>query len=216
MKTDDLISMLAAGAAPVEPNTAWRRYAMALGWGAFGCTLLMAVWLGVRRDIAAASLLPMFWVKLAFPGALLAGALLIAQRLSRPGARLGHALLWLGAPVLAMWGLAAVVLMGAEPATPATYTRLIYGVSWQVCPFYIATLSAPAFVAVLWAMKGLAPTRPALAGAAAGLVAGALGAFTYALYCPEMAAPFLGIWYLVGMLIPAALGAALGPLLLDW
>ena len=90
MKTDDLISMLATGAAPVEPNTAWRRYAMALGWGAFGCTLLMAVWLGVRRDIAAASLLPMFWVKLAFPGALLVGALLKAQRLSRPGAPLGH------------------------------------------------------------------------------------------------------------------------------
>jgi hypothetical protein len=38
----------------------------------------------------------------------------------------------------------------------------------------------------------------------------------YALYCPEMAAPFVAIWYLLGMLIPAAAGAVLGPLLLRW
>ena len=65
-------------------------------------------------------------------------------------------------------------------------------------------------------MKGLAPTRPALAGAASGLLAGALGALVYALHCPEMAAPFLGIWYLLGMLIPAVVGAMVGPLLLRW
>jgi hypothetical protein len=31
-----------------------------------------------------------------------------------------------------------------------------------------------------------------------------------------MAAPFLGIWYLLGMLIPAAVGALIGPLVLRW
>ena len=65
-------------------------------------------------------------------------------------------------------------------------------------------------------MKGLAPTRLALAGAAAGLLAGAGGALIYALHCPEMAAPFLAIWYLLGMLIPTAVGALLGPRLLRW
>ena len=44
----------------------------------------------------------------------------------------------------------------------------------------------PVFVATLWAMKGLAPTRLALAGAAAGLLAGAVGAVVYTLHCPEM------------------------------
>jgi hypothetical protein len=72
------------------------------------------------------------------------------------------------------------------------------------------------FGAVLWAMKGLAPTRLALAGAMAGLLSGAGGALVYALYCPEMAAPFIGVWYLLGMLIPTALGALLGPRLLHW
>lgn len=213
MKTDDLIAMLASGGVAVEPHAAQRRFSAALGWGAFGTLLLMALWLGVRRDIAAAALLPMFWAKLALPGAVLAGALLTALRLSRPGARLGNALWWLAVPVLAMWLLAAIALIGAEPAARA---RLIYGVSWTVCPFYIAALSVPAFVAAWWAMQGLAPTRPLWAGAAAGLVAGAVGALAYALYCPEMAAPFIGIWYLSGMLIPACVGVVLGPWLLRW
>ncbi len=213
MNTDDWVTILARGGGAVEPNAAWRRMVTALGWGAFATTLLMSIWLGVRQDIGAASLLPMFWIKLAFPGALLAGALVAAQRLSRPGARLGGAPLWLAASVIAMWLLGAVMLLGAEPAARGS---LIYGVSWTVCPFYIAALSVPGFIALWWAMRGLAPTRPLAAGAAAGLAAGALGALVYALYCIEMAAPFLGIWYLAGMMIPTVAGAVLGPLLLHW
>jgi hypothetical protein len=62
----------------------------------------------------------------------------------------------------------------------------------------------------------MAPTRLRIAGAAAGFAAGAAGALVYTLHCPEMAAPFLGIWYVLGMLIPTAVGAALGPSLLRW
>ncbi len=213
MKTDDLISMLAKGAIAIEPNTLQRRYIAALGWGAFGAMLVMAIWLGVRPDIATAVWLPMFWLKLAFPGLLFASALLTAARLSRPGVRLGRTPALLAIPVLGMWLLAAIVLLGAAPASREP---LIYGVSWSVCPFYIAAVSAPAFIAALWAMKGLAPTFPSWAGAASGLLAGTLGAAVYALHCPEMAAPFLAIWYLLGMLIPAVVGAIVGPFLLRW
>ena len=213
MKTDELIVMLANGADAVEPHALRRRYATALGWGAFGATLLMAIMLGVRPDIAEAARLPMFWMKLAFPAALLAGALFAVLRLSRPGVRLGRAPAALAAPVLAMWLLAAAALLGAAPGEQ---NRLIFGDTWASCPFSVALLSAPMFVLLLWAMKGLAPTRLTLAGAAAGLLSGAGGALIYALHCPEMAAPFLGIWYLLGMLIPTALGALLGPRLLRW
>ena len=213
MKTDDLIGLLASGATAVEAGSVRRRYALALGCGAVGTLLLMTIWLGVRRDMATAVLLPMFWVKLAFPATLLAGALIAALRLSRPGVRVGRAALALAAPVLAMWLLAATVLLGAAPASR---DYLVFGVSWSVCPLYIASLSVPALVAAFWAMKGFAPTRPVPAGAAAGLLAGATGALAYALYCPEMAAPFIGIWYLTGMLIPAVAGSILGPWLLRW
>lgn len=213
MKTSDLISMLASGATSVEPHAVRRRYALALGWGAFGTLLLMAIWLGVRRDIAVAAFLPMFWVKIVFPAALLAGALVATLRLSRPGVRLGYTTVAIAGAVLAMWLLAAVVLL---TAAPDARNYLLFGVSWNICPFYIATLSVPTLVASLWAMHGLAPTRPSLAGAASGLLAGAVGALAYALYCPEMAAPFIAIWYLLGMLIPAVAGAIGGFWLLRW
>lgn len=213
MKTDDLVAMLAAGAGAVEPGAGARRYATALGWGAFGATLLMAIALGVRADLAQAVWLPMFWIKLAFPACLAAAALYAAARLSRPGVPLGRVPLALAAPVLAIWLLAAFVV-----ATAAAGEReaLIFGATWNVCPPLVAMLSLPLFVAAMWAMQGLAPTRLALAGAAAGLLAGSAGALIYALHCPEMEAPFLAIWYLLGMLIPTAAGALVGPWLLRW
>ena len=30
------------------------------------------------------------------------------------------------------------------------------------------------------------------------------------MHCPELTAPFIGVWYLLGMLIPTAIGAAMG------
>ena len=213
MKTGDLISLLAAGPVAVEPDAVSRRYAAALGWGAFGATLLMAIVLGVRPDFAAASQLPMFWVKLALPGALAAVALHAARRLSTPGLRLGRVPGALAVPAVAIWALAALVL---ARAAPGEREALIFGSTWEQCPAYIALLSLPVLAAALWAMKGLAPTRLVLAGAASGLLAGAIAAFVYALHCPEMEAPFLATWYLLGILLPTVTGALIGPFILRW
>ena len=213
MRTDDLVTMLATGDGAVAPNAAERRYAAAIGWGMLGAALLMGSLLGVRPDLRLAALLPMFWVKLAFVACLAASSLLAVLRLSRPGLRLAWVPGALAAPVLAMWGLAASALMRADPTQRAS---LFFGDTWTTCPYLVALLSAPVFVAVLWATQGLAPTRLRLAGAAAGLLSGAVGALVYSLHCPELAAPFLGFWYLLGMLIPTAAGALLGPRLLRW
>ncbi|HWD15858.1 MAG TPA: NrsF family protein, partial [Casimicrobiaceae bacterium] len=67
MKTEELIAFLAARTTPVEANAVARRFAPALGWGAFCTTLLMALVLGVRADLMSVIHLPMFWVKLALP-----------------------------------------------------------------------------------------------------------------------------------------------------
>ena len=213
MNTDELVTLLATGAGATEPNAVVRRYAIALGWGAFGATLLMAILLGVRPDIDAAARLPMFWIKLAFPASVAFASLFAAARLSRPGMRLGWVAGALVAPLLAVWLLAAFMLLSAPLPERA---ELILGRTWEHCLFGIPTLSVPVFVATLWAMKGLAPTRLSLAGASAGLLAGGVGALVYALHCPEMQAPFLGVWYVLGMLIPAAAGAFLGPFVLRW
>lgn len=213
MKTDELVSLLAANAAPVDRNTVSRRFGLALAWGGLGATLLMAITLGVRPDLGQMPLMPMFWVKLAFPASLAAAGVFAVERLSRPGMRLDGVWAGLVVPVLLVWlmGIGAFV-----NATPAQRPALVFGSTWTTCPFNIAMLSIPVFIGVFWAMKGLAPTRLALAGAGGGLLAGAVGAFVYAFHCPEVAAPFLGIWYVAGMAIPALIGALLGPRLLYW
>jgi hypothetical protein len=93
---------------------------------------------------------------------------------------------------------------------------LIFGHTARVCPFLISMIALPVFVALVWVLRGLAPTRLRLTGAVAGFAAGALGALAYSLHCPELAAPFIGIWYLLGMTICAILGAWAGPRLLRW
>ena len=65
-----------------------RRYGAALGWGGLAAAVLMALVLGVRPDIVQAAGQPMFWLKIAFPAAVAAAAMLATLRLSRPGARL--------------------------------------------------------------------------------------------------------------------------------
>jgi hypothetical protein len=101
-------------------------------------------------------------------------------------------------------------------ASPQNRARLILGHTAAVCPFLIALIAAPLLITLLWVMRSLAPTRLRWAGAASGFAAGSIGALVYTLHCPELAAPFLGIWYLLGMLIPTAIGAWLGPRLLRW
>jgi hypothetical protein len=174
---------------------------------------LMIVVLGLNPELARYTTLPMFWVKAGFPALLVLGGLAAALRLSRPGAPLGRVPAALAAPLIVLWVLAAIALVGAAPGERLP---LVLGQTWTACPFNIALLSIPAFVAMLWAMSGFAPTRLRLAGAASGLLAGALGALVYTLHCPELAAPFLGVWYVIGMLIPAAIGALVGPRVLRW
>ena len=119
----------------------------------------------------------------------------------------------LGVLVAVVWVLGIFALLGAAPEERK---YLVFGDTWIFCLISIPLLSIPVFIAVIWAMKGLAPTRLSLAGGAAGLLAGAVSAAVYALHCPELEAPFIAIWYVVGMSIPAFAGAMIGPRLLRW
>jgi hypothetical protein len=213
VKTDELISMLAAGAAPVDARAPQRRIALALAVGAAVAVPMMFAMLGLNPQLGEMAAVPMFWIKVGFSALLAFGALLVVMRLGRPGMRLAWTPGAMAVPLLVMWSLAAIALLHAAPGERGA---LVMGSTWSVCPYNIAVLAAPALVAALWAMRGMAPTRPALAGGVAGFLAGAVGALVYTLHCPELAAPFLGLWYLLGMLIPAAVGAVLGPLLLRW
>ena len=213
MKTDDLVSLLAADAAPVRRGAASRRLVMAL---AIGLPLSFA-WMvhahGIRPDLIQVMFWPMFWVKLVLPACVGIAGFVMAQRLARPGVRVRKAWLGLAVPLALNWGLALVALFLAPAAErPA----LVLGQTWRACTFNIAVISVPVFVAALMALKSLAPTRPALAGAAAGAMAGGAAGAVYALHCVELAAPFLAIWYTAGIAVPMLAGAAIGHRLLRW
>lgn len=213
MKTEDLITLLANGAGAVEAPAPTQRYAAAIGWGVLGAGLLMLLLLQIRLDLGQAIRLPMFWVKIGFVACLAAGGLFAALRLSCPGAKIRWVPVALGLPILGIWGVAAFALIEAEPMERS---KLFFGETWKSCPFLIAMLSIPVFAAVMRVMKDLAPTRLRLAGFAAGLLSGSVAAVVYCLHCPEMGAPFIGFWYLLGVLIPAGVGALLGNRVLRW
>ncbi|MDZ3992404.1 DUF1109 domain-containing protein [Pseudomonas sp. Teo4] len=213
MKTDDLIALLAAGEGPVDRHALARRLVLALLGGALAAVLMTVAIFGVRSDLALVAHTPLFWAKLALPGSLALLGLWLTQRLARPGVKGGA--LWglLGLPLLLVWLGAAASLLGAPVEARAD---LILGRTWRTCPLNITLLSVPTFIAVFWAVRGLAPTRLRQAGAAGGLLAGATATLAYCLHCPEMEVPFWGLWYVLGMLVPTVVGAALGPRLLRW
>jgi hypothetical protein len=213
MKTDELINMLANHAPPVDRQIVTRRFGTALVIGLALALLVLLTVFGIRPDIGQVAATPLFWAKLALPASLLAGALLVTTRLARPGAPVGNGWVTVAAPVVAVW-LAALGLLFSVSAN--NRWALIFGETWRVCPVNIALLSIPAFVCVFWAIRGFAPTRLRLAGAAGGLLAGSMATLAYSLHCPEMSVAFWAVWYVLGMLIPTAVGALLGPRLLRW
>lgn len=213
MKTDELVALLAAQAQPVPRHAAARQLALALAAALPVSFAWMASVYGVRAGFAASLADAMAWVKILLPLALGAAAFLAVERLARPGARVRGAWLGIAVPVLLLWAAGLVVWAGAAPAERP---GLLFGSTWRTCAFNILALSTPMFVASFLALRGLAPTRPTLAGATAGAMAGGLGAAVYALHCPELAVPFLAVWYVLGMALPAVAGAALGRMLLRW
>lgn len=213
MKTDELINLLASGEGPVDRRVLVRRFSAALLVGGLVALFLVMSLYGVRSDLAQVAGTPLFWGKVALPGSLALLALWLNQRLARPGVKGGVVWLLLGLPLLLVWLGAAISLAGAAPEGRA---ELIFGRTWRTCALNISLLSIPAFIAIFRALCGLAPTRLRQAGAAAGLLAGATATLAYCLHCPEMGIPFWGVWYLLGMLLPTVVGAALGPRLLRW
>jgi hypothetical protein len=213
MNTDNLITMLASGPDVRVQRPGARATLQPLGAALLASTLIVLASLGLRADLAGAATLAPFWVKLGFSLALAAAGARALRRLATPGARTAALPFLLAAPVLLVWALAGAMLWQAAPELRA---ELFWGRTWRTCPPLIALIALPLLAAALHLVRGLAPTRLRLAGAAAGFGAGAAAAAVYCLHCPEASAAFVGCWYLLGMLIPAALGALIGPRVLAW
>jgi hypothetical protein len=213
MKTRDLVARLASDVSPVERNAVPRLLNRALMHGLAGNTVLLVVLYGVRSDMPELILTTMFWVRLSFPLAVIVAAMELAERLGRPGARIRLAWFAVALPIATMILAAGGILL----VTPPGYRlELMLGTTWRTTTARVVLLALPSLLAMLRAMKQLMPTRLALAGAGAGVLAGAQGLLVYSLYCSEMAAPFWGVWYVLAIVITTAVGAAIAPHCLRW
>jgi len=212
MQTDELIAQLSTRLEPVKTGAVTRLLLGAALIGIAGSVLVMVLMLHPRRDMAIALTSTGMWTKLVYTFAIAAFGFWLVERAGRPGADMTRPTLLLALPVLAI-ALLAILQMSAPGAD---MPRLVLGHSSRVCAFLVILTALPTLAATFWALRRLAPTRLTLAGAGAGLFAGAAGAFVYSFHCTEGSAPFIALWYSLGIALTTAIGAFAGRYLLRW
>jgi hypothetical protein len=212
MKTDDLIGLLSQDLPPARRGVVMQNLLSGLVLGGIVSALLLIFVLKPRSDLHAVMQTLPFWTRFGYTALLALIGFVIVARQARAAADSRMPIMALAGPVVALIVLAAVQM--SEPY--ADTARLVMGKTWTVCPWLILFLAVPLYGAIAFFLRNLAPTRLELAGGAAGLLAGATAATIYGFHCHEMAAPFILIWYTLGILVSAGLGALAGPRLLRW
>jgi hypothetical protein len=212
MKTDDLIRALAADREPAGPAPG---PALSLA-GALGVmlALLLFVWLvPLRPNLGEAAMSFPFVLKPVEMGILVVVSAVAVLRLARPGAPLGWTLF--AASVVPAIMVAAVAVELMQVPRSEWLVRLA-GVHWYMCVLNMVLLSLPILAALLFGLRYGAPTRPALAGAGAGLLSGALAASLYIAHCPDDSPLFVAAWFTLAIAIATGIGALAGRRLLRW
>lgn len=206
MDTDQLIRTLAADnghrARPVG-----LALMLALLAAAPVSLLMFFTELGIRPDVMAAMRNPFFDLKFAVTLALAISAIAVSLHLSRPEASL-RGFGWL---LLAPVGILAAAI-GGEMMTPQRVpmmTRMLGKNSW-VCMTAIPVLSLPLLAGALIGLRHGAPSRPAVAGALAGMLSAGLAATLYASHCTDDSPLFVAAWYTISIALVTAIGALVG------
>jgi hypothetical protein len=210
MDTDRLIRTLAADNAHRTPSVG-STLAMSLLAAAPFTLAMFLMWYGVRPDVRMAMHNPFFDLKFLVTLALAIPSVAIALHLSRPEASLrGWAWLLLVPVSLLMLAIGSEMMM---PQRLPMMTRLV-GSNSMVCLSAIPLFSLPLLAAALFALRHGAQSRPALAGAVAGLLSAGLAATLYASHCTDDSPLFVATWYTLATALVTALGALLGSKLL--
>jgi hypothetical protein len=209
--TDDLIRDLATEAGVGRPRlTMWleRRLALAAVLALVIGSGLAILLFGPAPALAAAAPGPPFWHKIECTLALAAGGFLFVRGMAKPGGA--------GWPAMALLPGAALVAFGGLTDQSGFSVTGQSGQSVPVCVGAIVLLSLPALALILAVLRTGAPTRPFIAGTAAGLMSGALGAAAYAVSCKNDGGLFIAIWYSTAIVIMGALGTVAGRRVLLW
>lgn len=210
MKTSELINAISEDREmPLAPG---RALCLALIPGLVVAIALFSR-LGLRPHFLSLLADPRFSLKLLVCYLLAALAGLFVLRLFRPGGSWRRALLLLALPS-ALLGVG--VIFELFVVSPANWETTMIGHNAMFCLKTIPLLGIAPLIAILVALRNGAPERPAVAGAGAGLLAGAIGAALYASHCPDDSPLFVAVWYPIAIAFLTALGAAVGARLLRW
>jgi hypothetical protein len=214
MRTDDLINTLVADHA-AQPRA--RRVGHVLGMAIIGgfaiSAALFSITLGPRPDILSALSTWRFDIKWADNLVLVIAAAWVALRLSRPTAT---PLTAMRALMLPAFLLLAAVMCELVTVPASEWPSRAMGVNGVMCLASIIFLSVLPLTATIYALRQGAPMSPALAGAAAGLVAGALGATVFAMHCTNDSPLFVAIWYALAIGLMSMFGLLIGRHALRW
>jgi len=211
VKTNELISLLAEDA-PVRMRLG-RALATALVSGIVVSAVILVFAIGIRHDIAsvAGTMRVLLKVGLMLVLAILAST--IVFRIGRPEAPVSAAAWALLAPTGV---LAAAVLIELMVLPRDLWEPQMMGHNAAYCLMFIPLLSIAPLLGFILALRAGAPRRPALAGAAAGLAASAIGSALYAWHCIDDSPLFVATWYTIAIAAVTAIGATLGRRYLRW
>lgn len=208
-----LIQALCDDLTPVTPASPSETIARgALIGGSAALLAVLAIW-GVQPGIDHGWTLCAFLLKAGAMMALAAIALRSLAALARPAAM--PVALWPGLAVITA-ALGFVALGQMLVAHESGAEQLMFGESWQACPWRIVGLSLPLLGGIFRSLRQQAPVHLRRAGAIAGLLSGSIAAAVYALACTEQSAAFVLCWYGLGIALAILLGAVSAPRLLRW
>jgi hypothetical protein len=212
VKTNDLIRALAADN-EVREMRPGKALALALIPGvAIALSLHLAI-LGLRPHLMSLLGEPRILFKLGLTILLVALSGPLVLRLVKPGVSVRATALRLAAvPVL----LAAAIVAELLVIPPDLWAQRLVGANAVFCLESIPFLAAIPLAGALFALRHGAPEHHSLAGAAAGLFAGAIGAHIYATHCPDDSPLFVAAWYSLAIGFVVMAGALAGRRLLRW
>lgn len=207
--TDDLIAMMARQAG-TRPRRLPFAVALASAVALAALAALLVVWsvAGARADLGQTMTTGIYWFKLAAMLTLAGGGLHLVRAAARPGA---------GAAAALALAPGSALLLAGSLLDPSGFP--LFGgraAAAPICVSMIVLAALPGLAVVMRAVRAGVPTRLGVAGAAAGVLAGALGALAYTIACVNDGAAFVSIWYGLAIALVAGLGAILGPRFLAW
>lgn len=212
MKTDDLIRALAE-----DPAVARTPLGLALLYGLVpGIAISVALYamlIGPRPHLLELIAQPRIVFKILYPLAVFACAGPLALRLARP---IGDPRPLLAVLIGLLLVLAAAVAIELLVIPSDLWRVRLLGHNALVCMALIPTFAAAPLIGALIALHRGAPKNSGIAGAGAGLLAGAFGAALYATHCPDDSPLFVATWYGLAILIVIAVGSLAGFRFLRW